>query len=287
MRDYIELNHKNRCETTNKHNQMMFTLMNNSLFGRTLMNKEKFNSNIRIVSEIDKAKKIVSKDTFKDYDIIDSSDDNESVVFNIERSYVKLDSASYIGSCILDLSKILLYNYWYRLKDKYKNDISMLYIDTFGFVCNIRKNDDVYKDMYEMDDMFDMSCYDKSFQYYRPGEYETGKIKDECPLSIITEAVSLRDKLYGYIKENDEVKYKGIKNINKDMSFERLNNAVFDNESIKSEFNTTKSIKDCKIYSYTDFRTLMGYTDKRYLFNETMSYVYWHFMINKNYEDMI
>ena len=40
----------------------------------------------------------------------------------------------------------------------------MLYIDTDGFVCNIRKHNDVYKDMYEMDDMFDMSCYNKSFK---------------------------------------------------------------------------------------------------------------------------
>ena len=286
MRDYIELNHRNRCESSNKNDQMMFKLMSNSLFGRCLMNKEKFNSNIRIVSEIDKAKKIVSKDSFKDYDIIssDDNDDNESVLFNIEKSYVKLDSPSYIGSCILDLSKSLIYNYWYRLKDKYKDNISMLYIDTDGFMCNIKNHDDVYKDMYEMD-MFDMSCYDEKCCYYKRGEYETGKIKDECPFTVITQAVSLKDKLYGYVKENDEVKYKGIKN--KDMSFERLKNALFNNECIKSEFNTIKSTKDCKIYSYTDSKTLMAYTDKRYLYNETMSYPYGHFMINKNYEDII
>ena len=57
MRDYIQLNHKNRCETDYRNDKMMFKLMSNSLFGRCLMNKEKFNSNIRIVSEIDKAKK--------------------------------------------------------------------------------------------------------------------------------------------------------------------------------------------------------------------------------------
>ena len=33
----------------------------------------------------------------------------------------------------------------------------MLYIDTDGFVCNIKNHDDVYRDMYDMD-MFDMSC---------------------------------------------------------------------------------------------------------------------------------
>ena len=78
--------------------------------------------------------KIVSKDTFKDYDIINSSDDDEGVLFNVEKSYIKLDTPSYIGSSILDLSKVQLYTYWYNLKDKYKDNVSMLYIDTDGFV---------------------------------------------------------------------------------------------------------------------------------------------------------
>ena len=173
----------------------MFKLMNNSLFGCTLMNKEKFNSNIRIISEVDKCKKTVSKDSFKDYDIIDE----QNVLFNIEKSYIKLDSPSYMGSCILDISKLLLYNYWYTLKNKYQDKISMLYSDTDGFVCHVKTND-VYKDMYEMD-MFDMSCYNEKFKYYRSGEYKMGKIKDECPMSIITEAVYLKDKLYASKKK--------------------------------------------------------------------------------------
>ena len=63
MRDYVKFNHKNRCESQNKNDEMMFKLMSNSLFGRTLMNKETFNSNIRIVSEIDTA----TKNCFKGY----------------------------------------------------------------------------------------------------------------------------------------------------------------------------------------------------------------------------
>ena len=258
------------------------------------MNKEKYNSNIRIVSEINKAKRIVSKDSFKDYDIISSSDEDsdnpDTVLFNIEKNHVKLDSANYIGSCILSLSKILIYNYWYRLKNKYKDNISMLYIDTGGFVCNIKNTDDIYKDMYEINDMFDMSCYDESYKYHRHGEYVTGKIKDECPFTVITEAVSLKDKLYAYVKEDNKVEFKGIKfknNKNHDITFERLKNALFNNETIKNEFDRIKSNKDCRIFSYCDSKTLISYSDKRYFINEIMSYPYGHFMINKNYENMI
>ena len=93
----------------------------------------------------------------------------------------------------------------------------MLYIDTDGFLCQI-KTDDVYKDMYEMN-IFDMSCYDPKFKYYRPGKYEMRLLRDESPMTQIIEAVSLKDKLYGYIKENDELKCKGMKN---DISFQSL-----------------------------------------------------------------
>ena len=94
----------------------------------------------------------------------------------------------------------------------------------------------------------------------------------------------MKDKLYAYKKESEEIKCMGIKN---NVNFESLKNAVFNNEIITSKFNTIKSTKDCKIYSYTDSKTLMAYTDKRYLYNQTMAYPYGHFMINKNYENMI
>ena len=107
MRDYIELNHKHRYESTDKNNGSMFKLMNNPLCGRCLLNKQKYNSNIKIISDVDNANKAVSKETFKDYNIIHEN----CSLFNIEKNYIKLDIPSYIGSCILDLSKILIYNY--------------------------------------------------------------------------------------------------------------------------------------------------------------------------------
>ena len=159
----------------------------------------------------------------------------------------------------------------------------MLYIDTDGFVCNIINNNDVYKDMYEMD-IFDMSCYDKSFTYYRHGKYEMGKLKDESQFAPIIEAISLKNTLHAYKKETDQIKCKGVKY---DVNFESLKNAIFKFELITAKLNTIKSTKKHKIYSYSDPNTLMAYTDKKYVFNETMCNPYGHYMINKNYEDLI
>ena len=51
----------------------------------------------------------------------------------------------------------------------------MLYIDTDGFICNI-KTEDIYNDMSQMD-IFDMSCYNPNFKFYKEGNYEIGIIE--------------------------------------------------------------------------------------------------------------
>ena len=289
MKDYIEYNHKNRIEATNENDKLIFKLMINSVFGRSLLNKMKYNSNIKVFnnSDYEKVLKIVSDDRFKDYELIDEN----SALINIEKQCIRLDSPAYIGSTILDLSKIEFYNNWYKLKNKYKDNISLMYYDTDSYLCHI-KTEDVYKDMSEMD-IFDMSSYKHDFKYYKNGHYEMGLLKDENASykdpndsvynSQIVEAVALKSKLYGYLKENEKVKYKGVKN---ELDFQTLKNAVFNNELIKTNFYTIKA-KNHKIYSYTDHKKLIAYTDKRYLYNSIMSYAYGHYMINKNYENMI
>ena len=288
LKDYIEYNHKNRIESTNENDKNLYKLMINSLFGRTLLNKKKYCSNLKIFNDKDyeKVLKIISSDRFKDYETID---ENNAIV-NIEKQCIKLDSPSYIGSCILDLSKIIFYDNWYKLKNKYKDNIALMYYDTDSYLCHI-KTEDIYKDMSEMD-IFDMSSYNHDFKYYTEGVYEMGLLKDENSSpkiensvykTQIVEACALKSKLYGYIKENDKIKYKGIKT---ELDFQSLKDAIFDNKTIKSDFYTIKA-KDHKIYSYTDNKTLMCYTDKRYLYNPIMSYAYGHYMIDKNYENML
>ena len=191
MKDYIEYNHKIRIESDNKNDKMMYKLLNNSVFGRCLLNKERYSNNIKIISDYEKASKAVSNNRFKDYEIINE----ESALFNIEKQCIKLDSPNYIGSTILDLSKIIFYNYWYKLKNRYKDNISLIYYDTDSFLCHIQT--DVYKDMTQMN-ISDMSCYDPNFKYHKKGKYEMGLLKDESPMTPIVEAVSLKDKLYGY-----------------------------------------------------------------------------------------
>ena len=67
----------------------------------------------------------------------------------------------YLGLSILELSKILTYEFWYDyLKLKYGEKLKLCYMDTNGFIVYI-KTDDIYKDIAEdVETRFDTSNYE-------------------------------------------------------------------------------------------------------------------------------
>ena len=55
----------------------------------------------------------------------------------------------YLGLAILDLSKTVIYEFWYDyLKPKYGENVKLCYMDTDSFIVHI-KTDDIYKDIAE------------------------------------------------------------------------------------------------------------------------------------------
>ena len=53
----------------------------------------------------------------------------------------------YLRLSILEISKTLMYEFWYDyMKPKYNNDVKLCYMDTDSFIMNIKIND-FYKDI--------------------------------------------------------------------------------------------------------------------------------------------
>ena len=121
----------------------------------------------------------------------------------------------HLGLSILDISKILMYEFWYDyMKPKYGNDVKLYYMDTDSFVMNIKTND-FYKDISrDVDNKFDTSNYEVNrLLPMEKNKKVLGLMKGELGGEIITEFITLRPKTYSYLTDNDkeDKKAKGTK----------------------------------------------------------------------------
>ena len=173
----------------------LFKLMNNAVFGKTMENIRK-HRDIKLVTTNKKRNKLVSEPNYHTINYI--SEDLSKIEMNKIR--VKMNKPIYLGLSILDISKILMYEFWYDyMKPKYGNRVKLLYMDMDSFIMNIKTND-FYKDIVsDVEKRFDTSNYEAN----RPlptgkNKKVIGLMKDELGSKIITEFVTLRPKTYSY-----------------------------------------------------------------------------------------
>ena len=98
-----------------------------------------------------------------------------------------LNRPAYVGMCILDLSKTLMYDFHYNhIKEKYGDRTKLLFTDTDSLTYEIEA-EDVYKDFRNDKDMFDNSDYPENSPYYcNANKKVIRKFKDDaCGMSII------------------------------------------------------------------------------------------------------
>ena len=168
----------------------------------------------------------------------------------MERTVVRLTKPIYLGMSILDLSKMLMYDFHYGyIKPKYGNNASLLFMGTDS-LCYEIKMDNFYQDICcNVDAWFDTSNYDKD----HPSKIPTGKnkkfvgmMKDECGGKQIAEFVGVRSKLYTYKMDEgeEEKKCKGVKkNVVRDkiMFDDYSRDCLFGGEQQHRTMNTFRS----------------------------------------------
>ena len=139
------------------------------------------------------------------------------LAIEMKKTNVKINKPLYLGMSTLDISKTLMYEFWYDyVKPKYKDKAKLCYMDTDSFVINIF-TEDFFEDINnDVERWFDTSNYDKNDK--RPlqigvNKKVIGMFKDELGGKIMKEFCTLRAKTYTYLMENDSEtkKAKGIK----------------------------------------------------------------------------
>ena len=114
------MNTKSRKEAKSDFEKDFFKLMNNSVFGKTIENVRK-HRDIKLVTAEEKIIKLISEPI-----IIQQNTSDNLLVMEMKKTKVKMDKPVYLGMSILDISKTLMYKFWYDyLKPKYNNKVRL------------------------------------------------------------------------------------------------------------------------------------------------------------------
>ena len=160
---------------------------------------------IKLVTMNKKRSKLVSEPNYHTINLISE----DLSIIEMKKTKVKMNKPIYLGLSILEISKILMYGFWYDyMKPKYNDDFKVCYMDTDSFVMHIKTND-FFKDIFDdVDNKFDTSNYEVK----RPLPI-IGLMKDELGGDVVTEFIALRPKTFSYLTDNDKIdkKAKGTK----------------------------------------------------------------------------
>ena len=162
---------------------------------------------------------------------------------------VKMAKPSYLGMSILDISKILMYEFWYDyINVKYGDRAKLCYTDSDSIVIYIQ-TEDFFKDISnDVERWFDTSNYNKNDKRLLPigkNKKIPGLFKDELGGKIIAEVVALRPKPYAYLMGDgsDHKKAKGTKKgvIKQKPMFENYKDCLFNNKTVSRSQERLKS----------------------------------------------
>ena len=136
------MNTELRKAAKNDFEKDLFKLMNNSVFGKTTENVTN-HRNIKLVTTDKKRSKLVSEPNYYTINLISEY----LSITEMKIIKIKMSKPIYLGLSILEISKTLMYEFWYDyMKPKYNDNVKLCYTDTDSFIINIKTND-FYEDI--------------------------------------------------------------------------------------------------------------------------------------------
>ena len=178
------------------------------------------------------------------------------MTIEMKKTKIKMNKPIYLGMSILDISKTLMYEFWYDyIKPKYGDRAKLCYTDTDSFVIYI-KTEDFYKGIAnDVERWFDTSNYDGNDKRLLPivkNKKVIGLFKNELGGKIITEFVALREKVCAYLmkdgSEHKEAKETKKCVIKRKFMFENYKDSLFNDKIILKSQQRFKS-DHCKVYT--------------------------------------
>jgi len=245
----------------------------NAVFGKSMENLRN-RVDVRLISDRLPAMKMAAKPNFVTSRII-----NEDLVMMQQiKGTITMDRPIYTGFCILELSKMLMYDFHYNtMMRRYGPDrLQLLFTDTDSLTYKIT-TDDLFEDMKANIDAYDTSNFDKNRLLYRDtNEKVLGKFKSETGSLCPSEFVGLRAKMYSLkISDHDKPKItaKGIKKsfASKHVTHDQFLKTLETKEQTLARFRNFRSSNHTIETLEISKICLAAFDDKRYIKDDGIS----------------
>ena len=272
LKPWIDYCTAQRMRATSEFQSDLAKLMANATFGKT-MEQVRNRQNIRIIADTDKLTKAVSKVSFRQSEIIN----DDLVLVKAARQRVTLNKPISVGFAVLELSKLIMYKFYYgHLKAKYGDRCRLLFTDTDSLCCHIETSD-LYGDMANDMDLYDTSNFDETHpQFSAANRKVLGKFKSETGSVPPKEFVGLRAKMYSLIvpekPKHDKIRVKGIKRayVKKNVRHQQFLQTLRTLATTNSKFRAFRSRRHTVETIEVSKTCLNAFDDKRYILGDGM-----------------
>ena len=167
--------------------------MNDVVFGKTMENVRKYRD-IKLVTTDERRNQLKSEPNYHTTKWFSKY----LLAIEIKEINVKMNKPVYLGMSVLDISKTLVYEFWYYyIKSKYQDTANLCYMNTDSSIIHI-KTEDFYKDIADdVEKWFDTSNYSEDDKRSLPrgmNKKQIGLFKDESGGTILIEIIAVRSK---------------------------------------------------------------------------------------------
>lgn len=262
LKKYIDFNTDKRKEAKNEFEKDFFKLMNNAVFGKTMENV-KNRINLHLTTDETNAIKWFSKINFK----TSKNFDNLHLI-EMYKQEIIYDKPIYVGTSILDLSKLHMMNFHYNVINKeFEGKHNLIYSDTDSFVYNI-EHPDIYKWIHENKHHFDLSDSLNNNIKDNQNKKVLGMFKDELCSIPMKEFTALNPKVYSFESAHEcSKKLKGISKVvvKKEITHADYNNVLETGKKLNRDVVSIRSFEHQLYTVKTNKTALTAYYDKMFM----------------------
>ena len=250
---------KTKEESSDEFNKGLYKLLNDCIYGKSIENQRN-RINLKLINDRKVYQKCVNKPNFISQKIFDKN----FVAVHCSKTVLTLNKPIYVGFCIFELSKLLMYQFHYDYVLNTFNDVNLLFTDTHSLVYEI-KSGNVYDQRFKDKHLFDFSGYSKNSVYYDDSNKKVlGKMKHELGGAEVVEFFGLKFKIYSLIAEDDKEVNKA-KGVNLKLRHDEYLDILFNKKVVRHKMKRIQSFLH-RIVTYDIHKiSLSCFDDKKHV----------------------